>query len=281
MLELKFNLINNFKTKEYLDMLKFTFEALEKIYYKLFADVDEIPVQVVIADDMNSAHLEIRPDLKDYFMLDAPDNGFNGRMVAPIDIDDAFIILMNYHRILQYTEDGSLTWMGTFAHELTHIHDYTEMSIKEKMSSYLPLEKIQDYIMFQMWTEYHARKKGYLFLRYIFWQEGKLPGEDEQKVYIREKEWPYHINEHYKEFHMNDDGNNQMYITMQLLGRYSAWCDLFPDSFNVRSFAKDYKANPWIIHLFSFLREHESLESIYPCFNDLKCIFRENWDGIF
>ena len=37
---------------------------------------------------------------------------------------------------------------------------------------------------------------------------------------------------------------------------------------------------PWMGHLFSFLRQHESLDIIYSVFDEFRCVLAENWSFV-
>jgi len=254
------------------------FDNLTNIYYQLYPDAEQISFQVTLTTDLNRTHGEIRPDWVEKLKDNYRDNDFNGRMVVPCSISEPMHILLNSSKVKEYTDDGSMTWVGTFAHELTHAIDFYQMARKENLKSYKPLEATNTYYMFQLWTEYNARKKGYLFLRKYFEIMGQLPDHAEQISHIQNKEWPFHLERYCKEYEMNNnDGKYQIYITMQLLGRYSVWCDLFPDVFNKQSLSSTFRETEWMIHLFTFLREHETLNAVYSCFDEMEDILKKNW----
>lgn len=249
-------------------------------YYKCYPHMERIPVNIEFTDDLAKKHFELRSDIKEQLIAEDiySQQNFNGRMVAPCDIKDNISILLNTNKVVQYCNDGSMTWIGTFAHELTHAIDFYMMARKEKLQSYDELQQCSTYLMFQLWSEYHARKLGYQFLRTIL-------GVDKQPTYslkecidhIQNTEWPTHKKHHFEEYHKNRNGNNQMYITMQLLGRYSVWCDLFPHNFNEDTFAMDFANEIWMQHLFSFMRHHETFDLIYENFDLMESIINENW----
>lgn len=254
------------------------FKTLIKRYYDIYPDSPQVPVDITLTDNLNSTHAELRPDVKNQLLAENPQIDFNGRMVVPVSLDDPIHILLNTTKVLEYTNDGSMTWIGTLAHELTHAIDYYQMSRMEGLTTYAPLEKAEQYLMFQLWTEYHARKRGYSFLRQFLSDAGAVAHErDEQVEYIATKEWPFHRRRYYQEYHADNNGKNQLYLTMQLLGRYSVWADLFPDCFNEESLSMDFYGTKWMINLFRFLHAHESIHDIFPAFSELEEVLRENW----
>jgi hypothetical protein len=64
---------------------------------------------------------------------------------------------------------------------------------------------------------------------------------------------------------------------MQLLGRYSVWCDLFPDEFNAPILKELFINAPWMYNLFIFLRKNYSLDIVYNNFEEMRLILSENW----
>lgn len=258
-------------------LLDDAFTKLIAYYYQVFPDSERIPVSVIPTRDLNRTHIQLRPEYARELIEKNPQADYNGRTVVPHDLDDTIHILLNSSKVLQYTKDGSMTWIGTLAHELTHAIDYYQMARMSNLDNYSLLEMASEFQMFHQWTEYHARKKGYSFLRQYFSDTGALPVRDKQIDYILNVEWPFHKNDYDQKYHQDSNSNTQMYITMQLLGRYSVWCDLFPDIFNHDAFARDFSRTTWIIDLLAYFREHENLDDAYPNFDTLMDIFRENW----
>lgn len=258
------------------------FNPLIELYYALNQTMERVPVNIILTDNLNRTHCELRPEYKDKLITEsnALNNDYNGRMVVPHSTDETISILINTEKMKQYTDDGSLTWVGTFSHELTHAIDYYQMARREALTYYDPLEESASYHMFQLWSEYHARKLGYRLLREFHEGVGNLGDKQQQIKYITETEWPFHQNNHYRDYHSGIDGNQQMYITMQLLGRYSVWCDLFPNTFNEKTLSTDFYHTPWMGHLFSFLRKHESLDIIYSVFDEFRSVLAENWSFV-
>lgn len=251
-------------------------------YFKLYPTMERIPVEIVFTDNLGATHLKLRPDRKEQLLergLES-DNNYNGRMVVPHKLDDTMYVLLNTQKVIEYTNDKSMTWAGTLAHELTHAIDYYQMARKESLESYDPLEETTSYSMFQLWSEYHARKLGYRFLREMLGVDKDSTIQNEVISHIKDTEWPFQKKRHYHEYHRDQNGWQQMYITMQLLGRYSVWCDLYPHSFNLSEIEAEFAYTPWMCHLFGFLYCHETLPQIYNYFNDMRLILRENWPAI-
>lgn len=167
--------------------------------------------------------------------------------------------------------------LGTFAHELTHAIDFYQMALKENLDYYDPLLATDKYLMFHLWSEYHARKLGYSFLRKQLNVDADVNNEKKMIDYIKNIEWPNHLKRHYHEYHKTNNGNIQMNDTMQLLGRYAVWSDLFPEEINEPALKEIFINSPWMYNIYTFLRQHNSLDSVYPNFEAMRLILKENW----
>lgn len=253
-------------------------QQLEQRYYELYPTMPKLPIRIIITDCLSESHYEIRPEQKERLISEGVEkfNDQNGRMILPDTIGKAINILLNRESIIKYTDDESMTWVGAYAHELTHAIDYHCMAAKEKLNSYDPLLEVSEYQMFQLWSEYHAKKVGYSFLRDQMKADTELFTERERIEHIADYEYPAQFERHHAEYHKTNDGNYQMYITMHLLGRYSVWCDLYPSAFSESAF----KEIPWMQSIYNFLRRHESLDAVYPHFEDMRLILKENWRGL-
>ena len=254
-------------------------ESLVANYYELYPDMSKIAVKILISDCLSKTYMELRPDLEELPMKDGiyPIDNYNGLMLVPNKIGDTSNIILNKRNITISTKDKSLTWVGTLAHELTHAIDFYQMAALEQLDSYDSLLKTDDYLMFQLWSEYHARKIGYSFLRKQLGADTDSRTEMDRIQYIMNTEWPTHFNQYIADYHATSDGNQQMNDTMQLLGRYSVWCELFPHYFNHTSLQITFKHTPWMSVLFDFLTAYNSLHEAYPHFEDMKGIVRTNW----
>ena len=69
---------------------------------------------------------------------------------------------------------------------MTHAIDYYQMARREALTYYDPLEESASYHMFQLWSEYHARKLGYRLLREFHEGVGNL-SDKQQQINILQK----------------------------------------------------------------------------------------------
>lgn len=250
-------------------------------YYELYPDMQNLSVNTIISDCLSKSYLELNLELKESLKADDLESidDLNGMMVLPYAVGEPINVLLSRSKIAEYTIDGSMTWMGTFAHELTHAIDFYQMAVKQNLNCYGPLLDKEKYYLFHLWSEYHARKLGYAFLRSLLGVDSKYD-ETSRIEHIQKTEWPMQFNRHFKEYHETNIGNIQMNSTMQLLGRYSVWCDLFPNEFNEATFKKLFANTPWMYNIFVFLRQHSSLNIVYSKFEDMRLILSEIWKGL-
>lgn len=250
--------------------------SLFSLYHITFPEAEQIPVSVSFTDNLNKTHAELRPDRKETILREGLQADFNGRMVVPESLDETIHILLNTKKVEEYTIDGSMTWIGTIGHEYTHALDFYQMARLEKLDSYMPLEKTSQYMMFQQWTEYHARKCGYRFLRKYFETTGQILQGEEQIQHILEVEAPAQTRRYNKEYNQGSP-IERLYLTMQYLGRFSVWVDLFPGYFNEEQILDYCPSAYWMLDLLHFLRKHEKLNEIYGHFDGLQVVLSENW----
>jgi hypothetical protein len=138
--------------------------------------------------------------------------------------------------------DENLHFMGTIVHELTHIHDFIDFANQFSNGDLSIIDKSVKYRAFFFWTEFHARKTGYLFLRktinYFYDMKSTI---GEQLEHIRNVE--YELHHRYLLEQLSAHKNNttlSQYTIANYLGRISAWETLFPNEFSAREFIPDF-----------------------------------------
>lgn len=255
--------------------------SLYDAYYKFYPEMPRVLIKVDFTDDLNETHFELRPDLKEQLIDQGIEQfyGDNGRMIPPHLIGEKFVILLNKNRVIEYIKDGTMTWVGTFAHELTHAIDYFVMAQKECLDNYDFLLNENDYYLFQLWSEYHAKRIGYDFLVNYF-NENNEGSRQNWVQHILNKELPYQMQYFYEKYNETQNACRQMYYSLHFLGRYSVWCDMFPEVFNDSSSKKVFVNNPWMNNIRIFLNQHQNMDAIYDKFEEMRVVLKENWKTI-
>ena len=253
------------------------FENIDSLFHTLHPDEQYPPYDIILTDDLNQAHAELQPEYAEEILRKNEQTDFNGRMVPPLRQDGVFCILINTDKVNQYLAENTNEYIGTLAHELTHTSDYYKMALKENIDSYDTLKTIGKYTPFQMWSEFHARREGYTFLLAFTELANGTADKDFHLNWIQTKEAPFQW-DYYRRMCAVGDSWMKLYLTMQFLGRYTVWNEQFPDSFNSWTIKKDSGGAMWMVRLFEFLREHKTLEEIYPYWEEFREVLQENWD---
>jgi hypothetical protein len=249
---------------------------LAEKYYVLYPEMVRIPVRVEVCECISDAYLRIRPEHEHRMSRQALDE-INGMVALPKTIEEPISILISKNRVLEYTNDKSMTWVGTFAHELTHAIDFYQIARKGNHKNYDSFQEADENRMFQLWTEYHAKKLGYSFLRSVLEVDLDSNNIDGALEYIITKEWPAQKERFFQEYRSTHNANEQMYLSMHILGRYSVWCDLFPSEFNSKSIENEFPHHLWMKDLLEFLRKHETLDAISEKFDYFEDVLKLNW----
>ena len=246
-------------------------------FYATF-DLKPVNVRYLFVDDMVEAYKDIRPEyaeLHPEVVADA--NRYNGLTVMPIAMDEPFDVLVDINKMLSYIKQKNMTWVGTVAHETTHVIDYSKYAKLIGAASYDEIQDISKHSMFLLWSEFNARSKGYYFVRkYTF---DNMTDENQVKDIV-EYELPTLQNRLYKEYHGTDDGYMQAYLVVQYIGRLYTLHQLFPKHID-DDFIKFHLApNIWMYKWYKFLSEHTNLEDAYKEFDKMKNILSDNFRGL-
>lgn len=80
-------------------------------HFEVFSDAEEVPVNIILTDNLAKSHYELRPNRKEELIAQNIEafNIQNERMVTPRSNDEPTYILLNTKIIEEYTEDGSMT----------------------------------------------------------------------------------------------------------------------------------------------------------------------------
>lgn len=247
-------------------------------YFCMYAQSPRIHVEVYITNSLRDIHMHLRPDLREKYIdiLTDETEQSNGRMVPPLIIGGRFYILLNQSKLLEYTRDGSYTWIGTIAHELTHAIDFFQMASLKNLNTYDDLLNRNKFPMFVYWSEYHARRCGYQFLRATLMRDNSIPLE-EQITHILNSELPKQHARFMKDHNATNNGTIQINECMQFLGRLSVWQELFPDAFSEEILNGIWCGSKWLMDLYFLLLECKTIEEAVDRFDEMKQILSQNY----
>ena len=243
--------------------------------YATTCAVDSFDGQVIVADNMADAYIELRRDLVENGTRDISDiHEFHGLTVQPIEANGKFTILLNKVYIMESLNKQNVNWLGTLVHEAVHVNDFKDYFNLILPDSYDELYSYDKHRMFLYWTEFHARAIGHYFLRKYTLGDFKATVHLEN---LLNYEMPHQIQYMVKEVGATDDMDRQMYVVVHFLGRLAIWHHLYPDTFNSMFMKQLFRGNPWMEELFDFLIRYEKLEDIYPYFDDMEEILDKHF----
>ena len=236
-------------------------------YFKLY-NVHPFRVSIIITKSISAAYYRVRPDLgrRD----DA--NDYNGVMVQPKHRGEEFTILINQSTLIGNILHGHPATLGTIIHELTHINDF---KIYADMIDEVDYDVIADPVkhpMFMLWTEIHARANGYYYTRW--YQLKEKFGSKEYVEMVLENELPFQNSYLVENYNKSESWYQRAYLVAQYIGRL----------YTIR---KAYRAaisedlllsvtplpnNQWIKEWFEYFCSHDSLETAFPSFDEMRRI---------
>lgn len=255
-------------------------QTLQYIVADFFDTFNLSPVSIKysITNDMAASYKELCPlhALKEPEKI-ATLNRYNGTTVAPDSVDGIFSVLLNQNYILESTQQDNANWIGTIAHETTHVVDFIKYANITGATDYEDILSISKNAMFQLWTEINARSKGYYFVRkYTFenmFDEAQIPDIVNTEIPAQEKLL-------FQNYHSTTDGFQQAYLVSHYIGRLYALQQIFPAYFTDTQVEALIPPNPWMYEWFLFFKSHNNLEIAHPAFEDMKNILRKNFQGL-
>ena len=253
-------------------------EAVFKILkdYCDFYEEEPISFKLNIAKNLSDEYKKIRPDLARSNRININEiNDNNGITIPPKD-DGDFTILLSKGYLTEELNKKSPNWIGTIAHEITHLYDFCKL----KAISDFSYDDMLDYeknMMFINWTEFNAKVKGYLYLRKTVFEDIY---DHSQVEYIMQTELPYMIKYMYEEYSKTTNANRQLYVVSHFLAHLYVWQYLFPIDFSENVLEQIFSDNDWMRELYYFFYNNRNLEDAINNTEHFKKILRMNFQGV-
>lgn len=235
---------------------------------------EPINLSIIFSDDIWETYLKVRPDHRSKLPKQRP--SFNGTIATPMELDGIFTVIVDNQYFLREIKNSRLAWIGTITHEITHVRDYKEYAEIISAANYDEI-LTAEHRMFQLWTEFNAKRHGYYFLRKYSFDDITDPTQIPDIVNI---ELPGQISYMSNEYGSITDGWHQIYTVSQFLGRLAVWGDLFPTYFTANYIDSLLAPNPWMLDLYKYLNEHRELKTAVSSFSELHEIALQNFPGI-
>lgn len=236
------------------------------------------PIKYIITDNMRNEYAKLRPDhAQNNPEQIAELDHYNGNTVPPDSVNGQFTVLLNKKLMKHYVANNNYTWVGTIVHETTHVIDFTRYAKIIDANNYEDIISIDKNAMFQLWTEFNARAKGYYFVRkYTFADiHDEAQVEDIMKI-----ELPAQTKLLQQNYCSTQNGFQQAYFISHYLGRLYTLTQIFPNHFDEKQIMRILDSNKWMYDWFVFLSNHTELEDSYKDFDIMRNILRQNFKGL-
>lgn len=233
-----------------------------------------------IVEDIASEYLTLRPDILERSSASVESlSAYNGFAVPPKKVGGIFTVLINKNVLMENLQDNRTDWVGTIAHETTHVQDFAEYAQIVGAQEYEEILEISDHGMFNLWTEVHARSKGYYFTRkYALGPE--YMSSEEMLSDILEREIPGQWDRLYQQYHSTTNGFDQAYYVAQYIGRLYTLQGLYPNDLTDNWVREHFGVNTWMADWFFFFKAHPVLSDAAEHFEEMKDILRQNFRGL-
>lgn len=240
-------------------------------------EYDTFSLSIVFADDIWETYFEVRPDHKEQLSKQQPLPAFNGTIATPVDLEGTFTVIIDKQYFVNDVKNNRTSWVGTITHEITHARDYREYAKIIAAPNYDEVLNTSRHRMFQLWTEFNAKRHGYYFVRKYTFNDLT---DNRQVPDIMNIELPGQIEYMSNDYNSTTDGWKQIYAVSQFLGRLAVWEDLFPTQFNPQFIKNLLSTNTWMYEMYEYLNTHRDLQVAVNSFSELRNIVRQNFRGI-
>lgn len=183
-------------------------------------------------------------------------NELNGTVVVKEKPQEGVLALFSNHKIREHQNDNHChDWRGTVQHEYTHAHDFIDYINYFGFEDRDEIYESNDYDGFYNWTEFHARKEGYLRIISILYKDC-----DENAILMNAKNI---MNILVNNLQHVDIGGYR-YALMQFFGRCAAIEKMYPRIIDKAGW-EELKA----CSVYKFLKKHNTFDLIKNSFKKL------------
>lgn len=243
--------------------------------YRTLYGFDMLDINIYIEEDISKKYTEIRPEHIDKSYISIEElRTYNGVTIPPKELDGKFSIAIDKEYFINSLQNKN--WMGTLAHEATHVYDYCEFAKLVEANNYDEILDMRKCYMFHLWTEFHAKVLGYRFLR---WATYKGEINESQLEFIINEELLFQTN-YTKSVMRNFVGMHDcLYNIVQFMGRLYVWNEMFPEYFTDEKIKEIINSKEEIYELYDFFLKHMHLESAYGSFSNIESIVKKLWNN--
>lgn len=243
-------------------------------YYDYF-QLKPMNAMVTLTNDIGDLYKNKRPDLfeKGLINLDFV-NSTRGLTIPPKILDEDFTIAIHKNYFFNSTKNKDWQWVGTLAHEMTHVYDYSNYVKMNGLDNYDIVQIDFAHRSFALWTEFHAKAIGDLFIRrYTYGDRLDDENDYDQIDDIFDIEIPNKKEMALKSSNGNSD--DDFYAIMHFMGSYSVWEKLFPNVFDEEIRKLTFENDDMFLTLYDFLVNHQTLEEANKDFDKMMKLITE------
>ena len=243
------------------DILDQFFGSEVNYFYKHYAKIDSNrKIEITLAADSiyeTVMQLNVSKTQKNIIIRQGKDvtDSLNGTVILCNDIErDGVQVIFSLKSFAHYLSNNDVfTPIGTINHEFTHANDFIDFAEYLGVTDSESVLKNENWFAVQMWSEFHARRNGFLRVLNAATNETlSFPeGYAEHELELIRTKWKERLEE------------NELYELMQLCGRYSVIEEIFSDK--VTGFKEDmlkgvYSGIKLYIcnQIYSFCKNHKS-----------------------
>ncbi len=257
-----------------LDILNQFFGSEVSYFYNHYAKLDpNRKIEITLADSIYETvmQLNMSKSQKDIIIMQGKyrTDSLNGTVILCNDIkQDGVQVVFSLKALAQYMSNNDvLTPIGTINHEFTHANDFVDFAEYLGVTDSEAIIRSENWFTVQMWSEFHARRNGFLrVLKAATNETLSFPeGYAEHELELIRTMWREKLEE------------NELYELMQLCGRYSVIEEVFPEE--VTSFNEDmlngvYSGIKLCVcnQIYSFCEKHKSFDEFINDIDILKSL---------
>lgn len=245
-------------------------KVVKNVVQLFYAETGQTPIEceVEFVDDIFTRKLElsVSEDMRTSVLENKDFNsGLNGTLIMPNSLQEPVTILI-CNKVL----DEGGTFLGSIIHELMHAHDYFNFASYNNCTGYYDINNST----FSLWSEFHARRMGYSYLRRfsVMLQHGQV-SDNEYIEHIKTTECPSHLKWLIDDLIKYQNQPYQyIYSIMQFLGRYSVWQDTYSLDFNEKTLPYELieTFDHRITDVYCFLYKHTEFDEIKDALDQLE-----------
>lgn len=258
-----------------LDVVNQFFGAEAQYFYDHYAKYDpKRRIEITLADKSiyeTVMNMNVPSVQKDIIMMQgkAVTDSLNGTVILCNDIEkDGIQVIFSLQALVNYLQNDDIaTPLGTINHELTHANDFADFAEYLGVTDTETIMRNENWFTVQMWSEFHARRNGFLRALNVITNNTLQFPEDylENEIELIRNMWN------------KSREQNELYELMQLCGRYSILEEVFTGKtkgFNEEMLNRVYSGLKLLVcnRIYSFCKTHKTFDDFIEDIDSFKAL---------